>query len=170
MNEEAILWLKGVLSNYVNNNRDENPYNYLCKHECKEKLNSYVICSDCGLYLERQISRGYNHKNCKPRRNAYHSTKSYFVKNMDKYTKYLTSEKIQRLLSDFDKQERVLKHILMTEFKRKNSISVNYKLYKLLQHQGISHNNIKLPKCTDKNDVILKSVWSKLKWSWIQTQ
>ena len=47
---------KRVLSNYVNNNnRDENTYNDLCKHEYKEKLNSYVICSDCGLYLERQI-------------------------------------------------------------------------------------------------------------------
>ena len=170
MNEEAILWLKGVLSNYVNhNNRDENPYNDLCKHECKEKLNSYIICSDCGLYLERQISHGYNHyKNCKPRRNAYHSTKSYFVKNMEKHTNDLIFDK-KRLLSDFDKQENVLKHILITEFKRKNSISVNYKLYKLLQHQGISHNNIKLLKCIEKHDQILKMVWSKSKLDWVKS-
>ena len=169
MNEEAISWLKYVLSNYENNNRDEDKDTGGCKHEYQDKVNYDTICCDCGLYLKGQFTHDffYNYRNYKLRRTAYHSTKSYFVKNMEKYTKDLMYDK-ERLLHDFDIQEQQLKFTLMTEMNRKNSLNVSYKLYKLLQHQGISH-NIKLPKCIDKHDQILKSVWDKLNWDWIQS-
>ena len=87
---------------------------------------------------------------------------------MEKYTKDLMYDR-NRLLHDFDLQEQQLKFTLMTEMNRKNSLNVNYKLFKLLQHQGISYNKIKLPKCIDKHDKILRPIRFKLNWDWIQS-
>ena len=64
---------------------------------------------------------------------------------MKKYTKDLTYDR-EHLLRDFDTQEQQLKFTLMTGMNRKNSLNVNHKLFKLLQHQGISYNKIKLSK------------------------
>ena len=171
MNEEAISWLKDVLSKYENkNNRDEDKDIGGCKHEYQDRVNYDTICCDCGLYLKKQLIHDdfFHYKNYNLRRTAYHSTKTYFVKNMEKYTKDLTYDR-ERLLRDFDTQEQQLKFTLMTEMNRKNSLNVNYKLFKLLQHQGISYNKIKLPKCIDKHDKILKPIWFKLNWDWVQS-
>ena len=68
-------------------------------------------------------------------------------------------------------QESILKEVLEGE-SRKNSLSVSYKLYKLLQRQGISQPEIKLSwylKTLKEHDRIMKTVWDKLGWTWIET-
>ena len=56
MNEEAISWLKDVLSKYeIKINRDEDKDIGGCKHEYQDKVNYDTICCDCGLYLKKQL-------------------------------------------------------------------------------------------------------------------
>ena len=80
-------------------------------------------------------------------------------------------------ISDFEEQETALKEVLKEKTQRKNSLSVHYKLYKLLQRLGkfyldISEvtSSLKLPKChktLTEHDRIMKEVWSRLDWDWI---
>ena len=75
------------------------------------------------------------------------------------------------ILTDFSQQESILKEVLEGE-SRKNSLGVSYKLYKLLQHQGIPHPEIKLSKYLKtlaEHDRIMKLAWYKLNWIWIET-
>ena len=167
-----ISWYTNFLSDFLSNygkdknNKNEDD-NSTCKHKYKTQKEYYIICCDCGLYLERIfIADGYNWSTYKVRRKGYHSTRSYFIKNLEDLDLVYDKE---RLLDDFDTQEKVLKDVLMFDVKRKNSLSRNYKLYKLLQRQGISTNKIKLPKCIENNEVVMKIVWGKLKWDWIET-
>ena len=83
------------------------------------------------------------------------------------------------LISDFEEQETALKEVLKERTQRKNSLSVHYKLYKLLQRNGKFHldisevtSSLKLPiyhKTLTEHDRIMKKVWSKLDWDWIAT-
>ena len=75
------------------------------------------------------------------------------------------------LMADFITQENALKETIFDEReKRMNSLNVKYKFHKLLQHQGIIDTGIPLLKTNHirlEHDRIMKMVWDKLNWEWI---
>lgn len=82
------------------------------------------------------------------------------------------SKIIDLLYEDFDKLECVLEKIKDDD--RTNSLSVNYKLYKLLQKRGFSCRKddfyiLKTKTKEDEHDEKMKEGWSILGWEWIPT-
>jgi len=150
-----------------------------CKHEITETIDYQVVCIECHLILqERILTFEYNKRYSRQSRKCTpHCTKRYFIKLLNKLSEVTSSLNLNVsywvLISDFEEQETVLKEVLQDEGKRKNSLSVHYKLHKLLQRHGISTNDsLKLPKChktITEHDRIMKEVWSRLDWDWIET-
>ena len=140
-----------------------------CKHELTEMDEHCVtFCLECSEILSEGVfiidPNSYSHY--KKRSTAHHCTKKYFEKHMEKLS--ITN---YDLVSAFEEQEHVLKQVLKHE-DRKNSLNVNYKLYKLSQTLEVSYKNIKLPKGPEvrkNHDRIMKRVWDKLEWNWIET-
>lgn len=82
------------------------------------------------------------------------------------------SEFVDDLLEDFDKLEEVLEEIKDDD--RINSLSVNYKLYKLLQRRGYPCRKddfyiLKTKTKEDEHDEKMKEAWNILGWNWIPT-
>lgn len=82
------------------------------------------------------------------------------------------SEFVDELYEDFDKLEDVLEEIKDDD--RTNSLSVNYKLYKLLQRRGYSCRKddfyiLKTKTKEDEHDEKMKEAWNVLGWKWIPT-
>ena len=138
----------------------------------------YLVCLLCGELTENMdpkvrfdFTRGYSSKSghIKIGQLAKHCTTKYFKKFLKKFA---FDEIVENKINEnFFDQESILKEVLGGE-SRKNSLSVSYKLYKLLQHQGISHPEIKLSwylKTLKEHDRIMKTVWDKLGWTWIDT-
>ena len=120
----------------------------------------------------RIYSHGISHRKRRIT-SANHCTRKYFTKLVDKLDLNRISKaeglNLDRLfdLLDFDKQENVLKKVLKNE-NRKNSLNVQYKLYKLLSRQGVSCPAVKLPKCSKtliENERIMNLVWNKMGWN-----
>jgi len=82
------------------------------------------------------------------------------------------SEFVDELYEDFDKLEEVLEEIKDDD--RINSLSVNYKLYKLLQRRGYPCRKddfyiLKTKTKEDEHDEKMKEAWGILGWNWIPT-
>jgi len=82
------------------------------------------------------------------------------------------SHLVDDLLSDYDILEEVLEKL--TEGRRDNSLTVNYKLYKLLQRRGypcsISDFYVLKTKDTeDEHDSIMREAFEILGWTWLPT-
>ena len=164
---EAMLnILKLVDKSLEEANQDE-----LCKHEHTEKDGCITVCLECGEILpERELCFDYNSlSRYKKQNTVHHCTKKYFEKLLNKLS---ITDNYYDLVCVFEEQEHVLKQVLEHE-RRKNSLNVHYKLYKLSQRLGIDlNNNIKLPKgysVLKEHDRIMKRVWNELKWDWIET-
>ncbi len=76
------------------------------------------------------------------------------------------------LFADFDKLEEVLSRI--KDENRSNSLTVNYKLYKLLQKKGFPCRKndfyiLKTKTKEDEHDEKMKEAWKILGWDWIPT-
>lgn len=76
------------------------------------------------------------------------------------------------LYEDFDKLEEVLEEI--KDEKRKNSLTVNYKLYKLLQRRGYpcrkdDFDILKTKEKESEHEEKMKEAWDRLGWKWIPT-
>ena len=158
-----------------------------CKHKFIETVDYQVMCIDCGEMLqEHYLQYEYNkHYNRQSRKCSQHCTKKYFIKFLNKLSSEVTSslnlkEDYWLLISDFEEQETVLMEVLQDEGKRRNSLGVQYKLYKLLQRREKFYSvplsevtsSLKLPKChktITEHDRIMKEVWSRLDWDWIET-
>ncbi len=79
---------------------------------------------------------------------------------------------IDRLTEDFDKLEEVLTKI--KDENRSNSLTVNYKLYKLLQKWGFPCRKcdfyiLKTKMKEDEHDEKMKEAWEVLGWDWLPT-
>lgn len=79
---------------------------------------------------------------------------------------------IEGLYEDFDKLQEVLTQI--KDENRANSLTVNYKLYKLLQRRGFSCRKnyfyiLKTKTKEDEHDEKMKEAWDILGWKWIPT-
>lgn len=77
---------------------------------------------------------------------------------------------INQLYEDFDKLEEVLGGLL--KGKRVNSLNVNYKLYKLLQHNSYPCKKedfyiLKTKTKEDEHNFIMKQVFEMLEWEWV---
>ena len=147
-----------------------------CKHEGAYFNDDFfaVICEECGEILkdrchERQFINERSQMNYKSA-NPPHCTLKYFQKKILDFDIEYDEE---WLLTDFITQERALEETIFSEdydIKRLNSLSVKYKLHKLLQHQGIIDTEIPLLKTKHirlEHDRIMKIVWDKLNWDWI---
>ena len=147
------------------------------KHEITETRDYQIICIECGEILQEHILtfeyiKQYSRqsRSCTP-----HCTKKYFIKLLNKLSSL--DQDYWVFISDFEEQETTLKEVLKEKTQRKNSLSVHYKLYKLLQRHGKFYLDIsevtsspKLPKChktLTEHDRIMKEVWSRLDWDWI---
>ena len=79
---------------------------------------------------------------------------------------------VDDLYNDFDQLEEVLCQII--EDDRTNSLTVNYKLYKLLQRRGYPCRKddfyiLKTKTKEDEHDEKMKEAWDMLGWEWIPT-
>ena len=79
---------------------------------------------------------------------------------------------VEDLYNDFDQLEEVLCQII--EEDRTNSLTVNYKLYKLLQRRGFPCRKndfyiLKTKTKEDEHDEKMKEAWDMLGWDWIPT-
>src|SRR6185503_15511622 len=79
---------------------------------------------------------------------------------------------VEGLYEDFDKLEEVLSQI--KDENRSNSLTVNYKLYKLLQKWAFPCRKsdfyiLKTKTKEDEHDEKMKEAWDILGWSWIPT-
>jgi len=82
----------------------------------------------------------------------------------------------QRLLEDFDTQEKALVEVyeMDTNNTRLNSLNVYYKLYKLLQRCGYPCRKddfyiLKTKTKEDEHDEKMENAWKRLDWVWIDT-
>lgn len=142
-----------------------------CEH-VTEMMNSYtIVCVKCAEVLQEHLFVNYNYHlyNSRRRSTLQHCTRKYFMKILERYI-FAESFNESVLMYDFDEQESALKDILTNE-NRKNSLNAHYKLHKLLQHQGFTY-ILNIPKCSKvlaEHDRIMKLVWEKLEWIWIDT-
>ena len=79
---------------------------------------------------------------------------------------------LDALCDDFDRLEVVLEEIKDAD--RVNSLSVNYKLYKLLQRHGYPCSKddfyiLKTKAKEDEHDAKMREAWDRLGWKWIAT-
>ena len=108
-----------------------------CKHEITETRDYQVICIERGEILQEHVltfehNKRYSRqsRNCTP-----HCTKKYFIKLLNKLSNL--KEDYCVLIPGFAEQETNLKEVLKERTQRKNSLSVHYKLYKLLQRREV---------------------------------
>lgn len=78
----------------------------------------------------------------------------------------------KEIMEDFEALERVYPAIKNPE--RTNSLTVNYKLYKLLQRRGFLCRKddfyiLKTPQKQREHDEVMKRAWDVLGWEWIPT-
>ena len=142
-----------------------------CKHEITETRDYQIICIECGEILQEHVlTFEYNKRYSRQSRSCTpHCTKKH-IKLLNKLSNLEGDYWV--LISDFEEQETALKEVLKERTQRKNSLSVHYKLYKLLQRNGKFHldisevtSSLKLPiyhKTLTEHDRIMKKVWSKL--------
>ena len=144
-----------------------------CLHEITYKDDDVlgVVCEECyeilnGRCHERQF---INEGHCKSS-NQTHCTMKYFQKKMNILDIAFEYNEVW-LMADFITQENALKETIFDKReKRMNSLNVKYKFHKLLQHQGIIDTGIPLLKTNHirlEHDRIMKMVWNKLNWSWV---
>ncbi len=77
------------------------------------------------------------------------------------------------IFDDFDQMEKVLQEIIK-EDDRTNTLTVNYKLYKILQHRGIPCKKddfyiLRTDMKKDEHDEKMKEVFARLNWKWVPT-
>ena len=121
-----------------------------CEHKLFYEEGIYLVCLLCGELIENMdpkvhfdFTLGYSSKSghIKIQQQAKHCTTKYFKKFLKKFA--FDEEIKDELLAEFSVQESISKEVLEGE-SRKNSLSVSYKLYKLLQRQEISQPEAKL--------------------------
>ena len=135
-----------------------------CNHKHTYKEKCFIICIECGEMFKSNPINFFHDKYYKRQVKSYkHSPRKYFKKFIENLDLKID---LDRLFQDFDKQENVLKKVLKTEGRR-NSLNVQYKLYKLLSRQDVFCPEVKLPKSPKtlvEHDRIMKVVWEKLNW------
>ena len=149
-----------------------------CKHEFTLFDESYfaVFCEECHEILkdrghERQFINEGSHMNYKAVL-LPHCKLKYFQKKVKILDIDIEYDE-EWLLADFITQERVLEDMIFSDdydIKRWSSLNVRYKFHKLLQHQGINDTGIPLLKTKHvrlEHDGIMKIVWDKLNWPWV---
>ena len=149
-----------------------------CKYEFTYSDNDVfrVVCEECYEILdnrchERQFINEGSRMNYKSA-NPPHCTMAYFQKKINMLDIDFEYNK-EWLLADFITQERALEETIFSKdnnIQRRNSLNVKYKFHKLLQHQGINDTGILLLKTKHvrlEHDRIMKIVWDKLNWPWV---
>jgi hypothetical protein len=137
-----------------------------------ENMDGKIVCMECGEILrEYTFVHNFQYYHGGHRR-VEHCTQKYFKKAVLAFSEEKSSPDFDQsiLMEYFVEQERVLEKVIANS-ERKNSLNVNYKLYKLLQFQGIS-SELKTPKTVNtlkRHDETMKKVWKLLDWEWVQT-
>ena len=149
-----------------------------CKHEITYSDADVfrVVCEECyeilnGRCHERQFINEGSRMNYKavilP-----HCKLKYFQKKVKILDINIEYDE-EWLLANFITQEKDLEDIIFSDdydIKRWISLNVRYKFHKLLQHQGINDTEIPLLKTKHirlEHDRIMKIVWDKLNWPWV---
>ena len=131
-------------------------------HNLTQKLNKPNTVTKDQVYMflmERSLSCHYDDLNL-----FYYILTGYECPDI--------STKYDVLCEDFDVLESALKQVNMGN--RVNSLSVNYKLYKLLQLHGYNYKKndfyiLKTKMKEDEHDDYMKKAWKLLGWEWIPT-
>lgn len=143
-----------VLSGIIEKLKRQMVLHNLIKKEDIEKDHLYLFMS------EQSLSKHYGDINL-----IYHIITGKDCPNISEYE--------EKLLRDFDVQEKVLERIAEQD-DRTNSLNVDYKLHKLLQKNGYKSRKtdfyiLKGKEKEDEHDEIMMKVWKILGWSWILT-